>query len=73
MPCRDAAVERLYEALKLVAENDGDAYRERDPKAAVHRAYLAHRAAVLEELRYGFGCVASELERDLADRWAALD
>lgn len=69
----DSDQERLYDALKLIAENDGQAYRKRDAKGAVARAWKEWKASKLDDWAHDFSRVERQLVKDLAARWRAID
>ena len=66
---RTTSQERLYETLKLIAENDGDSYRDNNPVNAVYRAMQSHKATVLEGLEEDFLEIADDLVNTILRRW----
>jgi hypothetical protein len=69
----DADQERLYNALKLIAENDGQSYKKKDAKGAVARAWKEWKASTMERHGEDFDRVQKQLTKDLAARWKAID
>ena len=69
----DSDQELLYDALKLIAENDGQAYQRKDAKGAVARAGKEWRASTMERHEEDFDRVQKQLVKDLAARWRAID
>lgn len=66
----DPSQEDLFDALLLIAENDGDAYRSRDARKAVQNAWREWKAETDENLREDFRVVGPKIEKALRDRWA---
>lgn len=67
----DSDQEILYDALMLIAENDGAAYRAKDPRKAVERAFVDYRESQIDNLDYDFKTVQKVLVKDLAKAWRA--
>jgi len=65
----DPSQEDLFDALLLIAENDGDAYRKRDAAAAVATAWKDWKKETDENLAEDFRAIKSKLEKALKDRW----
>ena len=66
----DSDQEVLYDALMMLAENDGKAYAKMDARQAVANAYESYRRSQGENLRADFRAVKGLLEKDLAKQWA---
>lgn len=66
----DADEERLFEALLLIAENDGDAYRARDAKTAVMKAWRAWKEETDTNLREDYRTIFPKVVKALEARWA---
>lgn len=64
------AQEELFDALLLIAENDGDAYRKRDAAGAVSTAWAEWRAEHIANLSEDFRTVKPAVEKALKARWA---
>jgi len=60
----------LYETLLLVAEMDGDAHRNKDPKAAVDRAFVQHLEIVTEDLMDEWRRIRWCLMREVKEGWS---
>jgi hypothetical protein len=67
----DADQQRLYESLKLIAENDGRAYQQKDAPGAVTRAFTEWKASQIDNFDYDFKAVRKSLVKDLNARWRA--
>ena len=65
----DTTERRLYDDLMLIAENDGQAYRSRDPRLAVVKAFREDRASQDEQLRENFELIEPELTKNLRRAW----
>jgi hypothetical protein len=66
----DPSAEDLFDALLVIAENDGDAYRAKDAKMAVRNAWRDWKKETDENLAEDFKSVQAKLEKALKDRWA---
>ena len=65
----DPSQEELYDALMLIAENDGDAYRKRDANMAVASAWAEWKKEHDQNLREDFRVVQKKLVKALQDQW----
>ena len=59
----------LYDTLKLVAENDGRAYKARKPTDAIDRAFKDHKKTTMDDLEHDFKAVRKQLVKDLQIQW----
>ena len=60
----------LYEAIMLIAENDGDAYKHgKDAAGAVERALRDYQRIQAEGLRADLREIKTALVRDLYNAW----
>ena len=59
----------LYDAIMMIAENDGDSYRKRDAKGAAEKACKEYIKSETESLKDDIDSVKSEITRDLAKKW----
>ena len=66
----DADQERLFDVITLVAQNDGAAYRKKDPAAAVKKASREHQMAAARDLRYDLKKIGPTVEAYLKARWS---
>ena len=65
----DRDEKELYDALKLVAENDGRAYKDRKPTDAIDRAFKDHKKTTMADLEGDFKAVRKQLVKDLQIKW----
>ena len=61
----------LVDAIWLIATNDGDAHRKRDPRLAVFAAFDAYQRIQRENECEDFNLCKSELIKALAKRWSS--
>ena len=66
----DSDEEALYDALWMIASNDGDSYRKRDAKGAIQKAWMEWQKLESQRNRENWQGVQRVLEKDLAKRWA---
>lgn len=59
----------LKKNLLLVAENDGDSYRARDPIIAVHKAFYDYAKRNTEHLWETFFEIHEDLIKELQNDW----
>ena len=60
----------LYETLLLVAKMGGDAHRNKDPKAAVDRAFTAHLNMVVVGLSDEWRSIRWQLMGEVDSYWS---
>jgi hypothetical protein len=65
----DPSQEDLFDALLVVAENDGDAYRKRDAVLAVSNAWKEWKKETDQNLREDFRAIQKKLEKALQAQW----
>jgi len=66
----DPDQERLWDALHLIAENDGNAYRKGDAAGAVLTAWREYSSSKAADMRADFRAIKKALIADLAADWA---
>ena len=66
----DSDQRELYDDLYLIASNDGNAYKKKDAKGAIDKAFREHMKNVQDNLRGDFKAIQKILEKDLASRWS---
>ena len=59
----------LFDALKVIAENDGDAYSQKAAGMAVTRAYYEQQRIMLENLRAEYVAIRDTLTAELKADW----
>ena len=65
----DSDQEILYDALMLIAENDGDSYRKQDAKGAVEKAFQGYQRTKQDDLRDDFKAIKKKLSNTLGQEW----
>tara|TARA_R110000824_G_scaffold262071_1_gene450851 strand:+ start:358 stop:540 length:183 start_codon:yes stop_codon:yes gene_type:complete len=53
----------------MIAVNDGDSYRAKDPEGAVEKAFAEYKAAQIERMQENFNEVQADLVCELSNRW----
>ena len=69
----DADQERMFDALKMIAENEGRFYAKRDAKGAVDFAWRQWQKDESRRNREDFSVVKPALVKALADQWKQRD
>jgi hypothetical protein len=69
----DPQQEELFDALMLIAENDGDAYRKRDAAMAVASAWAEWKKEHDQNLREDFRAIQKNLVKALQAQWARAE
>jgi len=66
----DSEEEELYDAIWMIASNDGDSYRKKDAKGAVKKAWAEWQKLERQRNNENWRGIQRKLEADLAKRWA---
>ena len=59
----------LFDAIMLIAKNDGDSYRKKDPKGAIRKAITEYVSLEMGALRSDLKGMQSRLEKELGAYW----
>lgn len=59
----------LYDAITMIAENDGDNYRAKDAEKAINQAIRFYVRAKMQELTNDLNDMRPALVADLAKNW----
>lgn len=70
LPGLDSDEGELFDALWLIASNDGDSYRRKDAAGAVGKAWREYQQSHAERQREAFRTVQKLLVKELTKRWA---
>lgn len=65
----DSDQEAIYDAVWMIASNDGDSYRKKDARGAVKKAWMEWQKTESRQNREDFRAVEKKLVKDLGDRW----
>jgi hypothetical protein len=61
----------LYDAIMLIAKNDGISYQRKDAKGAVKKAVREHMVWFMENLREEIRGIEGAMVKDLTKEWAS--